>query len=173
MVMGGLAGAFMTSYIDDTLTTGETVLLRGRVSLSKYWLNFVLSGILLVAAVPMIAMALSSSEPPVMISMDVIYIILAILLLLPPIIRRTTNELALTNKRAIAKFGLISLETVEINLDKIEGIRVKQGLFGKMLNYGTVTVQGTGGTHAIIPNISNPVEFRRQFGRAQETLKAA
>ena len=89
----------MSSYIDDTLTNGETVLLRGRVSLSKYWLNFALSGILLVTAVPMIAMALSSSEAPVMISVDFIYIILAILLLLPPIIRRSTNELALTNKR--------------------------------------------------------------------------
>jgi hypothetical protein len=33
----------MSSYVEETLTKGETVLLTGKITLKKYWLNFLLA----------------------------------------------------------------------------------------------------------------------------------
>ena len=37
---------------------------------------------------------------------------------------------------------------------------VNQSIFGRLLNYGTVTVSGTGGIKTPIPFINNPTQFR-------------
>jgi len=79
-----------------------------------------------------------------------------------------TTELAITNKRVIAKFGLIRRNTVEMNISKIESIQVGQGIIGRIFNYGTVVVSGAGDPKAPIPGISNPLKFRKNFFEVQE-----
>lgn len=86
-----------------------------------------------------------------------------ITLFIAPLIDRLTSEFAITNKRLIIKLGLISIHTLEMNLSKVESINVDQNLFGRMLGYGTITAIGTGGTRELFHNISDPMEFRRQF----------
>lgn len=47
-------------------------------------------------------------------------------------------------------------------LTKVEGISVDQTLVGRIANYGTVIVNGTGGTREAFDGIVDPLEFRRQ-----------
>ena len=47
-------------------------------------------------------------------------------------------------------------------LTKVETIRVDQSILGRVLNYGTIVVTGTGGTNEPFTSIANPLEFRRQ-----------
>src|SRR5215469_7693586 len=126
----------MSSYIEDTLTKGETILLSGTIALRKYWLNFILGGLFIFAAIPPLITGVAESTTP---SLAIVFvdIVISALLLMPPIIRYFTNELALTNRRVIAKFGVFSLNAVEIRLEKIESVVVKQGIFGRILGYGT------------------------------------
>lgn len=84
-------------------------------------------------------------------------------------IRYFTTELAITNKRVIAKFGLISRSTIEINLQKIESIQINQGILGRIFNFGSIVVSGAGNPQAPIPGISNPLQFRRAFVDTQES----
>src|SRR5258705_1909717 len=56
-----------------------------------------------------------------------------------------TSEFAVTTSRLIFKVGLISRYTTELLLAKVESIGVQQGLVGRVLNYGDLTVTGTGG----------------------------
>ena len=84
-------------------------------------------------------------------------------------IRYLTTELAITNKRVIAKFGLISRSTIEINLQKIESIQVNQGILGRIFNFGSIVVSGAGNPQAPIPGISSPLQFRRAFIDTQES----
>lgn len=79
-----------------------------------------------------------------------------------------TTELAITNKRVIAKFGLIRRDTIEINIPKIESIRVEQGFWGRILGFGSVLVAGSGNPQAPIPGISEPIKFRNRFFEIQE-----
>ncbi len=86
-----------------------------------------------------------------------------ITLFIAPIIAYTTSEFAITNKRIIMKVGLIRRRTLEMNLQKIETVNINQGILGRMLGYGTVTIIGTGGTRESFPRIANPLEFRKRF----------
>jgi Bacterial PH domain len=57
----------------------------------------------------------------------------------------------------------------ELLLSKIESIGVDEGLMGRMLGYGTVTVRGTGGTPEPFARILHPMEFRRQVQQQVES----
>lgn len=81
---------------------------------------------------------------------------------LAALIERQCTELVITNMRVIAKIGFIRRRTWEINAAKVEGVEVDQSVLGRLLDYGTVTVKGTGGGTAPIRNIDDPVAFRAQ-----------
>jgi uncharacterized membrane protein YdbT with pleckstrin-like domain len=81
--------------------------------------------------------------------------------LLIPYMVRATTDLGVTNKRVIAKSGLIGRRTVEQRIQKIESIRVDQGIFARMLDYGTIMIHGTGGATTPIRNVANPFAFKR------------
>jgi len=76
--------------------------------------------------------------------------------------RLASCEFAVTTKRVIMKVGVLQRRTVEIMLSKIEGVSVDQTLAGRLGNYGTVVVNGTGGTREAFDQIADPLEFRRQ-----------
>jgi uncharacterized membrane protein YdbT with pleckstrin-like domain len=80
--------------------------------------------------------------------------------------RVRSTELAITNRRVIAKFGFLKRHTVEINLDKVEALKVEQGLWGRFLNFGTIFISGAGSSVAPIPDIADPLVFRRKFMEA-------
>ena len=90
-------------------------------------------------------------------------LIWGLFVLIQPIIAKETTELVITNRRIIAKFGLISRYTIEINLPKVESISVSQSILGRMLDYGNLQIVGTGGTREPILFISKPLMFRRKF----------
>jgi uncharacterized membrane protein YdbT with pleckstrin-like domain len=80
-----------------------------------------------------------------------------------PLIHRYSDEFAITNKRVIIKTGLFSRKTLEMNLGKIESVNVDQGILGRILGYGTITIIGTGGTRESFRDIRQPLAFRKKF----------
>ena len=77
-------------------------------------------------------------------------------------ITQTTSEFSITDRRVVIKVGWIRRRTMETLLSKIETIGVEQTLIGRMLDFGTIVVMGTGGTEEAFRNIAKPLEFRRQ-----------
>jgi len=154
----------MSSYVEQTQTRGERVLLETRIALRAYWGRFL---VVAVIALPGIS-ALFTGEFKITFYCS----LLSLILLASPLIRYLTNELALTNRRVVAKVGWLSLKTVEIQLAKIESLRVDQSIFGRLFGYGTIVIVGTGGTSEPIPSIPNPVAFRMNFNGAMETVGA-
>ena len=131
----------MSSYINDSLIEGETILHRARVSWwSQFWL--LLLGILLLV------------------------VVVGVFFLAAAWIKVRSTEIAITNRRVIAKFGFVKRDTVEINLDKVEALRVEQGFLGRMLNFGTILISGAGTSVAPLKDIADPLVFRRKFMEA-------
>ena len=89
-------------------------------------------------------------------------ILVALISLVRALIRKTSTELAVTTKRVIAKVGFIGRETVELNHNKVESFAVNQSLFGRLFDFGTIAIIGTGGGTNTIRDIDSPLEFRRQ-----------
>ena len=79
-----------------------------------------------------------------------------------------TTEFAITNRRIFAKTGFIRRHTLEVFLQKVESVRVYQNILGRLLNFGTVTVTGTGGTREGFRAISDPLGVRNKINQVIE-----
>ncbi len=84
------------------------------------------------------------------------------------LITMLTTEFAVTNRRVIAKTGFIRRQTLEILLPKIESVSINQGLLGRLMNFGTVTVTGTGGTKESFRAIVDPIGVRKKINQIVE-----
>ncbi len=139
------------SYVEKNLLPNEQVTYRAQL----HWIIFALPvGVLLIA----IALLFLGAHWIVSAVIAGIGLILAI----PPWIASLSSEFAVTNKRVLVKIGLVRRHSLELLLQKVEGIGVDQTLTGRLLGYGTITVSGTGGTREAFRLISDPLEFRRQ-----------
>jgi uncharacterized membrane protein YdbT with pleckstrin-like domain len=78
-----------------------------------------------------------------------------------------TTEVALTNKRVVATFGVMRGRTQERRLAEIESVRIEQSLVGRIFDYGSLVLIGVGTEEITIPGVSSPVEFRRMVLLAQ------
>ena len=70
------------------------------------------------------------------------------------------TEIAITDRRVIYKTGLIRRQTAEMNMDKIESVKVDQSLLGRLLNYGSIHIRGTGEGLEHLDYISAPISLR-------------
>jgi len=81
-------------------------------------------------------------------------------LLLSAAVAVKTSELVITDRRVLIKVGFIQRQTFEMFISKIESVAVGQGMIGRMLNYGTVEIRGTGGSSESFATIAAPLQFR-------------
>lgn len=81
-------------------------------------------------------------------------------------IYKLSTEIAVTNRRIIAKFGLIERSTIEIPLLKIESVIIDQSVVDRIFGSGSVGVRGTGTGMAPVRFIDNPIEFRNTLNKA-------
>jgi uncharacterized membrane protein YdbT with pleckstrin-like domain len=138
------------SYVDKNLLQGEAVAYRARLHWMIYALPF------FIAVLGVVVAWLASSWYVAAVGFG-----LAFLAAIPRFIRSATSEFAVTNKRVIFKVGLINRRTLELVLAKLETIGVEQGIPGRIFNYGTIIVTGTGGTKEPFRDIADPLEFRK------------
>ncbi|MDA0782589.1 MAG: PH domain-containing protein [Proteobacteria bacterium] len=76
-------------------------------------------------------------------------------------IKRQTNEYCVTSKRIIFKFGFLTTDTNEINLDRIEGVKVQQTVTDKIVGRGDVLINGVGSEFVEMKKISDPTSLRK------------
>ena len=80
---------------------------------------------------------------------------------------KATTEIAITNRRLVYKRGLIARYVGEMNIDRIEGVNVLQGVWGRIFNYGRVMVRGMGVGEVVLPPIEDPLKFRKAIEKAR------
>lgn len=80
-----------------------------------------------------------------------------------PYLHHKFAEFVVTNKRVIVKNGIFNIMAYEIPLSRIETVLVKQSFIGQLLNFGDITIIGTGGTQQSIEKIYNPKLFKNYF----------
>ena len=146
-------------YTEQNLMPGEQIVYKAKL----HWAMFLgpIVNIILAILIFLIGISSRDSSTSVMTCLAGIIFLSAILNSLNAVVSYVTTEFALTNKRVIAKTGLLRRRSVELLLTKIESIGVNQPILGRMLDYGTITVTGTGGTKEPFKNIAAPMELRK------------
>jgi uncharacterized membrane protein YdbT with pleckstrin-like domain len=69
-------------------------------------------------------------------------------------------DFVVTNRRVMTRAGVLNKNSQETLLEKVETVGIHQDLLGRVLNYGTVTVVGTGGSHDVFRRIARPLKLR-------------
>jgi LPXTG-motif cell wall-anchored protein len=162
----------LASYLEQSLGDGEQVIARA----SFHWLYTAQA--LLALIVPFIVLIAILMFAPRQTNdwltiIGLILLVVGVIIFLRRMIRKWTTEIAVTSHRFIEKHGLISLRTNEIALANIEGVRVFQGVWGRIWGYGTLRIEGTGVDAVDIPPIAHPVAFRRAIETAKHPQYAA
>lgn len=89
-------------------------------------------------------------------------------------IKYLTTEYLITEKNALEKRGWISTHTDEMPLSKIENIVVNYTFFGKIFNYGEISIQGTNRNHINFYYIKNPENLKKNIkSLLEENSKAS
>ena len=143
-------------YIDSTLIKGETVILTPRVHKIVYVKPFVFLGVLslIFLLLGCIDMTMDTWLSWAVCELGVV-LITAIWHLYDKLYY-TRLEMAVTNKRVVAKTGIISVHSEELQWNKIESIEIRQGIFGRLLNYGDVYFSGTGISFVRFGDVQDP-----------------
>jgi uncharacterized membrane protein YdbT with pleckstrin-like domain len=167
------------------LLTGEKLVYKAKL----HWIIFLKPMIFLVLSLTLLAFGnhilpdiFSSNLPGALVSfrfygLDLVRCLgMATLLLMCvptsiyPLVRAWTSEFWVSNKRVLIKMGLIRRNSFEIMLKKIEAIAVDQSILGRLLNYGSVGIVGTGSSKEVFTMIQRPLEFRRQIQEQLDLL---
>ncbi|HEY3295443.1 MAG TPA: PH domain-containing protein [bacterium] len=138
-------------YIEQSLAANETVVYKGKLS------PYIFSSSLLFALLWIWAI-LVRVQPLIFFCG-----LLTLLSLISNAIRLRSAEFAVTTRRVVLKDGFLRRRTIEILLSKVEGAHVNQGIFGRMFNYGKLTVVGSGGTQQPFTKVEAPLTFRARM----------
>ncbi len=142
------------SYTESHLLPGEKITYQGGL----HWFPF-LAAYLLGAVFTLIGLAGVFAETW---WLTIVGLAVAVPTFISTYITKSTSEFSITNKRVVIKVGFIKRRTLETMLSKVETIGVEQSLIGRLFDFGTIVVVGTGGTKEPFRNIGDPLEFRRQ-----------
>jgi len=145
------------SYTQSVLQPGEKIVLTGRL----HWITCWPSMLALVLGAVLVAMELWTGADGTTVTWTVIaFAALTVIMFAYAWFTRWITEFAITDRRVISKRGFIMRNTAEMNMDKVESVKVEQSVLGRLLDYGTVTVVGTGQGLEPIQDVASPIAFR-------------
>ena len=146
-------------YVENNLLKGEEIIYKATI----HWAIFLPTILWVVLAI------IFASAGEDFVFLTGIFGLLALFSLVKAIIRKLSSEYVLTDRRLILKSGIISRNTLELMLVKCEGVSVNQGIFGRLLGYGTILAT-TGGASNKFTKIADPIVFRNRINEQLDVV---
>ncbi len=131
------------SYIDQSLGANEKIVARAHF---HWWYSFKAWAALILLG----------------------WAIIGIVIFVQMMVRKHTTEIGVTTTRFVNKTGFVALHTKEMALPNIEGVKVEQTFWGRIMGYGHLRIEGTGVDAITLPDIADPIGFRRAIESAKE-----
>ncbi len=164
-------------YAEKTLAPGETILYRARY----HWI-FYRSGLLVVVLAALLGAAslyAHRADPGGEVALLVAYLafgfgVLGLILLGARYVRAQQDEFVVTDRRVLRSVGLVTREHEQAPLEKIQDITVTQSGLGRILDYGSVTLETASERGTLLfPAIASPELFRTAIWGRPRTEAAA
>lgn len=147
------------SFIEKNLANNEKIVYTGNL----HWWIYAKNILLIVLGFIIISAAKNNFGSGV----GGLFVIFAIIGLIGAYMRSKSSEFVITNRRIMLKTGVLKRKLVELQLNRAEGLRVDQGILGRILNYGSIIVT-SGGVKEVFSPIAEPFEFKKQVNNAIE-----
>lgn len=149
------------SYVASVLATGEEVVYVGKLHWGVY-----LTPLGMIASAFILPFFVSST---LAIVWGLVVFIFGPAGLISAALALWTNEFAVTNRKVIAKTGLVWRRTIELMLPKIDSVQVSQSIPGRLLGYGDL-VLAVATEKQPMRFLQNPMQFKRAVENAQAAI---
>ncbi len=158
----------MNKFIERNLSPGEKIIYRAVVHWFIYFesANWFLLGLLIIG----LGSAAGITTKFLLVIAWVMFII-AFQKFVKAFLHQYCTEMAITDRRIIAKFGFVRRDVIELPLEKIESVIIDQSFAERLTDAGSVAVRGTGSAMAPVRFIDKPIEFRNQLNEAISNAK--
>ncbi len=143
--------SFQDQELERMLVSGEEIILRARLHGAIYWKAI---------AVLLVSIFVGFFLVP---TLGIMLGVVGAIMLCIAILTQHYLLLAVTNKRVLARYGLLQMDVVDIRLSKVESIDLERMLTGHLFGYASVVVMGTGQRVIRVPFIGNAEAFRRYY----------
>jgi uncharacterized membrane protein YdbT with pleckstrin-like domain len=147
-------------YVSGILQPEERVLASGQL----HWIIYRYAAVAIIFSILLFSIAHISQRTPMLAKIMAVAAILtlaaAACLTVAAWFNQWITEIAVTNLRVIYKHGFIRRHTAEMNMDKIESVTVTQSILGRMLDYGSIHIRGTGAGMEPLHEIRAPIWLR-------------
>jgi uncharacterized membrane protein YdbT with pleckstrin-like domain len=152
-------------YVEKVLQPGEQISYRGRLHWIVYFSGLVV--VFFAAAIAVGAVAVTDRTLRAFLILGAVLLLgLGLYQILRAWVTCVNTEIIVTNKRIIFKTGFISRNSIEMNLDKVESVVVRQGVAGRLLDFGTLVIRGVGAGLEPVANVAAPLEFHKHVNAA-------
>lgn|SRR3990167_4272514 len=140
------------NYIDNNLLPGERILYRTKKHAIIFVTPLILTGLVLYL----------HSLSNVMLETAVWWLNLAVVLAwCHQLLNYVASDFAVTNKRVMMREGFFLRHANEMRLATVARVDIVQSLVGQALNYGTVAINGFGGSTDVFSQITSPYTFQK------------
>jgi membrane protein YdbS with pleckstrin-like domain len=158
----------MMTHIDDNLKPGESLLFTARTHPAIFIPS--LFSFFVTLAVCMLAFHFAGNQDQTgstsstassffiaFLCLSGILFLYSILLGIQALMITLTTEFAVTCMRLVARTGFLRKHTLDVPLKEIKSVEFRQGVLGRVLNYGTLTITEASGNHARFRAIADPL----------------
>jgi len=164
-------------YAEKNLAPGESIVLRARYHWIIYRAAFTLIFLSVLLGAASIYASRTSPDSGVARPVGILalaFVVVGALAWLLRWVRAEADEFVVTNRRVIRKVGLFAREIEQAPLEKIQDITVDQGMVGRLLDCGTVTIETASERGSMtFPRIAGPEAFRNAlWGQSPAIAKA-
>lgn len=146
----------MANYVKRTLSEGEKVIMDAKFHWIKYfWPTFWI----LISAFWLFIYKFTGSEE------DALWLLVPFFFCLYGVFRilvLMSDEVTLTNQRLVAKRGLFSRRTLDLQLSEVESVTADLPfLLSRLFGTGRIIISGTGGSRMSVPYVDKILNFRK------------
>jgi uncharacterized membrane protein YdbT with pleckstrin-like domain len=150
------------SYVKHILQPGEQVLVIGKL----HWIIY-LPAIFWMLCAALCGIAAIYFQPNdyqwVALAVALVFLVFGLVAGFRTWLKSFTTEIAVTTTRVVYKTGFINRHTNEMNMDKVESVIVDQSVLGRIFDYGTISIRGTGQGFERLKLISHAIELRNSI----------
>ena len=167
------------SYADELMSTGEQIQYRTKqhpaifVYGARYAiLAVIIAGLLLWLASGMDSTGASGTIRSVLGYATLVLFVGGIAVAIWTALRYINQEYVLTNRRVIQVSGVLNRKAADSSLEKINDAMLRQSFFGRMLDYGDLTVltASESGVDAM-KMLRSPIEFKKRMLDAKHSFE--
>lgn len=173
------------SYVESLLGRGEQILYIARQHIFVLIVNILteLSLIAILVAAGVASNMAFRNNPAAMIgNISVSNLILLICIVISVIVlisgfldflRWNSEQIVITDRRVLQIRGIFNKRVIDSSLEKINDIELRQSIFGRIFNFGTIEILTASGSEGanLMDRIEAPLEFKRALLEAKHNLE--